>query len=421
MPPAHQGPFRQELESVSQQLRGALAAAFAQCQVAPLRPQHIARVLGLDKSLAWKLANLSNFTHAAEAVRFLPGASGLEIALKALEKAGARAEQLDAIRSAWAAFRRLEKSHAGDRATLEVMAEGITSDPGRDAAVRARKQAFQGTSGIWGVQCATRLACYALAPSTSDPNRVDVGLIGGLIGLRRLRPEIGVPLFMLQSYRDNDAPPPQFELVDPKSPHPDLALISEFCSPTLPDLVANERQGGVRVELAPGPVGTTAQLTIVFGRLSRGFGTIHATQPGDVGEHPTRNFIPAELLLCDLYAHRELTFAHHPRAVLYSRLAGGPDYPWSGRDCDQLPVRERVIPIGDYPPTVVHPAIPNYPAMVERLFATGGWSLHDFRGFRFVLRYPPVPTILVLRYDLLPPASHPPDARPAGYTHDAGT
>lgn len=404
MPSAHQGPFRQELEYVSQQLRGALAAAFAQCHVAPLRPQHVARVLGLDKSLAWKLANLSNIKHPAEAVRFLPGASGLEIALKALATAGARAEQLDAIRSAWAAFRRLEKSHAGDRATLEVMAEGMTSDPGRDAAVRTRKQAFQGTSGIWGVQCATRLACYALAPSAENPALVDVGLLGGLIGLRRLRPEIGVPLFMLQSYRDDDGPPPQFELVDPSSPNPGLALIAEFCSPTLPQLVANERPGGVRVELAPGPVGSTAQMTVVFGRLSRNFGTIRATQPGDVGEHPTRNFIPAELLMCDLYAHRDLEFAHRPRAVLYSRLAGGPDYPWSGRDCDLLPMRERVTPLGDYPPMVVHPAIPNYAAMVERLFATGGWDLRDFRGFRFVMRYPPVPTILVLRYDLLPPS-----------------
>jgi hypothetical protein len=396
------GSFVRELEQVCQQLRGALADALLHCRVEPGRPQELSRALKLDKSLAWKISKLATLEQCAEVVRFLPGAAGFDLALSALETAGAGAARLARVRATWESFRKFESAHAGDRATLEMLIAEAT-ESGADSAERTRRQAFLGASGIWGVQCATRLACYALAPAADDPERVDIGLVGGLLGLCRLRHEISVPLFMFQAYRDGEAAAPQVELVDPGTLRPELALIREFCSPEEPALASHDRHGALRVELAPGPIGNTARTDIVFGRITRGFGSVRAAGPGEVGEHPTRVFLPTETLICDLLVHQQLSIAHRPKPFLYSRLAGGPEYPWSGVDADLLPLQERIESLGAAPPVVSCAAAPRYPEMVARLFARGGWDVNQFRGFRFAMRFPPIPTILVLRYDLLAP------------------
>ena len=39
--------------------------------------------------------------------------------------------------------------------------------------------------------------------------------------------------------------------------------------------------------------------------------------------------------------------------------------------------------------------------MVDNVFEQAGWDAADFDGFRFVMKYPPMPTVAVLRYDLV--------------------
>jgi hypothetical protein len=56
--------------------------------------------------------------------------------------------------------------------------------------------------------------------------------------------------------------------------------------------------------------------------------------------------------------------------------------------------------LGSSPPVVATPHIAEYPRIVESVYDRLGWSAEDFTGYRFVMRYPPIPTLLVLRYDL---------------------
>ena len=37
---------------------------------------------------------------------------------------------------------------------------------------------------------------------------------------------------------------------------------------------------------------------------------------------------------------------------------------------------------------------------MERVCERLGWNLEDFRGYRVVMNYPPIPTVLILRYPL---------------------
>ena len=118
-----------------------------------------------------------------------------------------------------------------------------------------------------------------------------------------------------------------------------------------------------------------------------------------VGEHGVNNFVPVELLLCDLQVHRSLTFALHPEAAVYGQLAiaGGGGAP---RESDRLPITEHVQEIGRCPPVMATPLIPRYTEMVRRVYSACGWNAGDFWGFRFMLRYAPIPSLIVLRHPL---------------------
>jgi hypothetical protein len=44
--------------------------------------------------------------------------------------------------------------------------------------------------------------------------------------------------------------------------------------------------------------------------------------------------------------------------------------------------------------------MPRYRAMIQSVFDRMGWNAQDFYGFRFTMRYPPIPTVAVFRYSL---------------------
>lgn len=56
--------------------------------------------------------------------------------------------------------------------------------------------------------------------------------------------------------------------------------------------------------------------------------------------------------------------------------------------------------MGEGPPDLLVPDLPAYPPMVQRVMERMGWRLEDFHGFRLRLRYPPIPSLAVTRYEL---------------------
>jgi hypothetical protein len=187
---------------------------------------------------------------------------------------------------------------------------------------------------------------------------------------------------------------------DASREHDGLMLLREFSSTDLPQLAAIPIPGGLRYELTSGPVGNTAQMTWIFGWYSPRFASMYRDEHNQFGEHPTRVFIPTETLMCDLFVHEALSFAMDPRFALHAQIYAGPTYPATGRDRDLVPFAERVVEISARPPAVATTLIPRYPEMVSRVFARMGRSAREFRAFRLVMEYPPMPSVALFRYDL---------------------
>jgi hypothetical protein len=180
-----------------------------------------------------------------------------------------------------------------------------------------------------------------------------------------------------------------------------VPLLADFCTQPLPQIRTERNHDGVmRFELAEGDIGNAATTTCIIGLFGRNFVPRYSAPNDTRGEHFARLYTPVETLFHDLFVHKDLSYALSPQIVLYSQMPGGPVFPFASRDHGLLSVFDPIINLGAGPPDLVTPEVPFYPRMIGSVFNRMGWSAGDFHGFRFRLRYPPIPAVALWRYEL---------------------
>lgn len=410
--------LEQHAESVLRQLRAAFADLFAALEIDATSPRYVARRLGLDKSLAWKVTTVVHGVDLFAIGQHLPGSAGIEIFFKAVQRelrdraASQRTEELiEGARSAVRGFDRLVEIHSGDRPSLEMMLSSYARESPERLEMMHRKQLFNGTSYLWGVQAKAQLRADFVAPS-QQPGMVDIASLRGFIGLRRLRPEVP---WVIDRTRiaDDDAgvrQPLRREALDPDcDSDSDAPLLREFCSKPLPEVRrVPGTEGFVHFELAAGPVGDTGAVTCIGGEVFCGAAPRYRNEQNNFGEHGQLMRTPSRLLVFDVFLHRSLDFTLPPVLAVEGQGPVAPTYPFGDRERSSLAVHETVEDLGGGPPIVQTADIPNYARIVERVFGRVGWNAGDFHGFRVRMRFPPAFTVIVLRYPL--------PERPAGTT-----
>ena len=178
-------------------------------------------------------------------------------------------------------------------------------------------------------------------------------------------------------------------------------LLGDFCSKPLPEIrTVSGPESMLRFELVEGEVGNTAATTGIIGLFGRNFVNRYRKANDTLGEHFARLSTPTEMMIHDLFVHKDLESALSPKIHLYSQLPGGPVYPQSGRDRGEIPVYDKVIELGKGPRDIVTPEVPRYRRMVQSVYDRLGWVADEFYGFRVKMRYPPIPSLAVLRYEL---------------------
>ncbi len=400
--PNGDGPFEEALDQAFQGVRGALTELLVSVRADATKPQDMARRFRINKNLAWKISKIVTVTDPHAVVTNLPGPAGMNTVLSAFSSGGAPDQQVEAAREAVDRFDRMVEVHVGDRSTLELVLSSKAPDKvPQEQLHQTRKMAFQGNSCIWGIQARVRLASFFLAPNADDEELLDTASLGGLIDVRRLRSDASVPLLMRFAYNDDGSvrEASRVEPIDETRGGDALMLMPEFCSSPLPEFVPIAGDGYTRYQLAPGPIGNGGLNTWVHGEMIRGFAPVWADEHNEVGEHAAPVQMPVEWLLADFQVHRSLSWAMSPRAVQFSQIASGPA-PGIDGDWDRLPMAERLESIGQGPPVVATPLVPRLPDMVARVYERMGWDARDFCGFRLVVRYPAMPTSVVIQHDL---------------------
>jgi hypothetical protein len=392
--------FGAELRAAVQSVRRSLADSMVAAGLDATIPLQVARALGIDKNLSWKMCRIVTDPDPALVATRLPGRSGVKIIMKALLKAGVPKELVEAVETSAESLRKVEVKHAGDRETLAAMLIGQSSSDSTEES--QRRLSFLGNSATWGVKTRLQLSASFLAPSKTE-GRIDAAVIGGLIGFQRLRNDLPWPVATGTMYGDDGRPRTVqgFRPIDPEgmAAH-GSPFVVDFCSKPLPPMGLFRRaDGSFQLLLSDGPVGKESACEVVTGWAYVGALGMYQTDEDKFGAHNTTLGTPAETLIHDLFIHRDMTFAMNPKALFYNLLPGAPQYPAAGLDAGLMRVSCAVEDLGPSP-DLTTPEFARYPQLVGLVAGVMGWSIAEFVGYRVRLKYPPLPAMSVLRHNL---------------------
>lgn len=391
--------FQDHARTVVRAVRMAFAELLNAAGADPHAPQAIARQLGINKNLAWKISKIVQADDPSTALQQMPGSAGISIFMRSIEKAGVEGDLIESARQAIAGYEQLIDLHSGDRATLEMMGSELSENGRSQRDEYHRKLLYQGASYVWGAQARAILKIGVVGPSNT-PGNLDFASVGGLLDFRRLRD--GVTWVMATRSSDNDdgsaMATAATEAIDPRFEDPSNApLLADFCSQPLPELRRYVDGTLYRYELVNGPVGNTGALSCVVGTIQRNI-PYYRTPANEWGAHLAKCDIPAELMILDLFFHRDFTFALKNEVALYSEV--GASMPQEHRDRYKLPLHEPLQDLGIDPLPPATPEVPRYGKLINQVFDRMKWSPGDFHAFRMKIPYPAYPTSLVLRYRL---------------------
>lgn len=400
--PATTNDFEQDCRTALDGLRATLIELYASVGADPLKPQDASRRFGVNKTLTWNIAKVIEGTDPIPTLQNVPGTSAIGQLLRAMEKAGADTGAVDRVRAAADDLDRAAKIHFGDRATLDLIIDGARPDSA-DHLDRSRKLAFRGNSGLWGVQAKTRLMTVFLAPNPDDPDRLDMAIVRGFIGLRRLRSEVRWPIFHLRGWggEDQRMQATQWEpLEDGPADRPASPLLRRFGNVDPSDIEEVRTEQGLNYLLAPGPIGNTAAVDCFVGDCARSVAARHATEQDTTGEFGATISAPTERLIFDIVAHQSCAFALSPEVRSYGGLFMSPVEDSEPADLLPIPIPQSPMPLPGSPPTLTTPHVPDYAELAGFVHGSMGWTPSEFRGCRLEVTHPPMGSSILLRFQL---------------------
>lgn len=391
------------VEVATSRLRAAQAAMTDLLDEAGLvgaKPTLIGRTLGVDKTLAWKIARFVEDDEAVGAARHMPGSAGVEIVLKAAAAHGVGEPSVRAMRDADMALRTFMRRHAGDRRSFEAMlAKG-----GRDDRIESeeRKALYKSGSAIWGVRARAQTLLLALKPSDHDPEKVDVLQLGGMFGFERLRDDVPWIIRRLTNKTDSGSQETSFlrEPLDPQgATGSGLPLVPRFCAGEMPEIRQfRSEDGTVYDELAPSAVGKNGAVSFVTGEIYRSAIPFHWSKKNTEGRYKLTVRTPVEAVMFDLLLHKDLPHFGEPEMRVLGLLEDRPAIGAgdAGHGGSMLYEPEGAFRLGT-PPVMQTTRISGYAGMVTEAFEMGDWgSLDDYRGYRAELEYPPSPSCVMM-------------------------
>ncbi len=390
----------EETRHALQGVRRSLIELYAAMGADPGAPQDISRRYGVNRNLTWKLSKVINAPSPFASLNHLPGQQGLELAVGAFENAGAPRLVVDQVRAAVRHFIEVVETHAGDREHLELTLESMGVFERESTGDTGRELAFRGNSAVWGVQARTRVVAGFVAPTEGSPGRHSIALLSGLVGFRRLRPNVEWRLFRSQADDDKGVRlaggPEEFE---EKRPGDQPLLVRELSSANMPELSFTDTALGREFYLPSGEVGNRAVFDCFYGYIMRGL-PAYRTPEDLYGSFAAPITLPVENLVFDIVYHRDIAIAETLEAALYGFPHGGPDDVTEQTVSNQLPMSERPRELAGSPPAVATPLAPPLHRIAERVYSRMGWNPDDFRGVRLHMPHPPMSSRVVLRWKL---------------------
>lgn len=402
--------FEDHAERVLARLRDVFAQIMDALRAKGIQRTDLHKALALDRTLAWKILKVAHGGDLFTMAPHVPGPASIRAFLAAAAKHGVSDELITSARRALADHEELIETHAGDRASLDIMAAGFAKRGRTTTELSHRKAAVRANSYLWGVHAETQLKAYMIWPG-SAPGRLDFASLGGFVELRRMRPNM---CWVVSRSRctDNDGQVRHAFKPEPLDPRGaaggdgGVPLLVDFCSRPLPQFRrrATGVDGMLEDELVEGPVGKCGAVTCMAGEIVRNVASYYRDEHNEFCECVLFARTPCDALVLDLLVHEDLFPGVRPELAVYSELEGGPSYPARGRSGGRLMLPETTELLGRGPAVMHTPSVPRYAEMVRYALGRLDWDGDRLLVHRVHIPAPPIPTAVVVRYALPEPA-----------------
>ncbi|MBE0565674.1 MAG: hypothetical protein IH621_06955 [Krumholzibacteria bacterium] len=399
--------FKTEVQSSVSRLQECLDQVFAAMGGPGLSGAEVARALGLDNKLAWKLTRLARETDALKAVPFVPGEAAMQKALDAMSSSGLSAELVTRTTDAFTRFVDVAIHHAGNRTALDLLVAADRPGTLRATEMEQRRNSFVGNAYTWGVQAEVQLRCEFIHPS-AEPGFLDFANIRGFYGLQRNRSDVQWPINRARFFLDSNEVAwkiPRYPIDPQLDAEPDtIPLLRDFCSQPIPEVRRTVEPNGNSVDhITAGAVGKTGAMTILTGEHLRRVRPDHEQEPDDYSAHACAVHTPSRLLHFDTFVYDGCYGNRSPKLAVFSELTATVAYPLSSPDHMLLPLSEKVEHLGQGLRRARSSALPNYLDLIRHVLDRLGWDESRFDVYRLTIEYPPIPVAVEMRWDISEP------------------
>lgn len=363
----------------------------------PCRPSHLARTLGINKDLASRVVNAVTIADPLAAAYAMPGPAPLRTLVLRAKRHGASPSIVDEANSAIDAYERMLSEQVGDKTGLDALIGAWLPEAREEVDVTARQLVYRGASLLKGLVADVAVVSFLVHRSTAEPERCDTAMIGGWVGLRRLRPRIPMR-FIARLVHAHGQSGPMFDAAGDQFYD---RFMERFSDQPLPVTIRQslDRREYWLDDRGVGPRSSTR----VF--LSEVYRSNHPyTRPCDP-RSPLRFFfsgidIPVKVLVLDVLVASDVWAGRDPTLRVYETAANGiadPNDP--SRDIDVMCAPAAVRPLGLGIDGFRSALIPDYTEMLRSVAEAHGWSNARFRGYRCQVEYPLYSSQVTLVFD----------------------
>ncbi|MBU0639218.1 MAG: hypothetical protein KKB50_10170 [Planctomycetes bacterium] len=397
-------PVAKNIRFLGRELHDALRALTEQIPAKSRSPQELARTLKVHRTLAGRLLSATRTDDPLAAISRMPRSAGLRTIFQAAKASVAR----DAIDRAEAALRKFEQIVHTELGGWDGFDAAITEwlPDARERFELANKQlAFKGIGNLMGVRADVQLDTAIYYPA-ADGKRCDIAIIEGMLGLRRLRPSVRVPV--AAHLPQPRAPQPLEYLLEDvpadQSGH-HYPLLRRFCSSPCPELEAVQTGDMTNYMLAGNEIGTNAAVDVFAVNVVRGGRPLfRAPEDPPVRPHWSAGVnLPAKILLMNILLHDDVWPGSDPQLLIYDMHVRGlapPDDP--SRELDRMDVMESIQSLGRSVARFRASEVGRHVEMVQYVCDRLGWNSDYLRGYRVRVQYPLLNAQYCIAFDAPP-------------------
>jgi len=311
----------------------------------------------------------------------LPGAVPMRQFLRAAREHGAKPRTVEAAERELQSFEHELQRTFGTRSRLDAVLADTLPEAGRRHQVAARQAVYRGMALVKGSSIDLECITWIVHPSKKSPKQVDMLVLAGFVGVRRMRPTAHVRLASRHA-----------------TPHPDAGakLLKEFCRPADLSIAETDESDFVFYEVSSRLLRRDHAADVFLTEFLR------ATDPLDhrTDKRPVRTFGDAvgaanKRLILSMLVHQDAWPGCDFSVRAYdTALRGMVDLPSPDREIDRLTLDADVVRKQATREVLRSSPIPNYEKIVRHVTAEQRWQMEDasggpaFRMFSVDLQYP---------------------------------